>query len=407
MDRSTNSPSNSLIDIENVPHPGRADAAPVQRARQRVVLGTLSENEQHSQSASQGSQFSKHSSISDRSQPTFFGCPSNSSYNVSAGESCEVVLAASGQELSSGSSCLDSEKDAFDNKNFKLLLELDSVSFQDTSMQSDDDSMASEDVLRASEYTEEIYQHLREREMRFRPRPAFLRHHPEITDDMRAVLVDWLAEVGQEYKLHSETLHLAVNYLDRFLSRTKCVERNKLQLVGTAALLTAAKHGEISPPELSDFVYVTDGTYTKEQLLRMEHIFLKVLAFELLAPTSDQFLHLFTSIHKVCAITKNLALYIAELSLLEIDPLLKYAPSIIAAGAYCLANCILNQALWPDPLHAFTGYTMDDIMSCYTDLHHLYVSAETWPQQTIREKYKSSKYCHVSLITPPAVLTSL
>lgn len=76
--------------------------------------------------------------------------------------------------------------------------------------------------------------------MRFMPKPGYLENHPEITSDMRVVLVDWLVEVVQEYKLGSETLHLAVNYLDRFLSCTAHVKRNKLQLAGTAALLIAA-----------------------------------------------------------------------------------------------------------------------------------------------------------------------
>lgn len=76
--------------------------------------------------------------------------------------------------------------------------------------------------------------------MRYRPRAAYLERHTEITDRMRVILVDWLVEVVDEYKLRSETLHLAVNYLDRFLSCTANVRRGKLQLVGTAALLIAA-----------------------------------------------------------------------------------------------------------------------------------------------------------------------
>lgn len=56
---------------------------------------------------------------------------------------------------------------------------------------------------------------------------------------MRVILVDWLVEVGQEYKLCGETIYLAVNYMDRFLS-CMSVLRGKLQLVGTAALLLAA-----------------------------------------------------------------------------------------------------------------------------------------------------------------------
>ena len=31
----------------------------------------------------------------------------------------------------------------------------------------------------------------------------------------RSILVDWLVEVGEEYKLQTETLNLAINYIDR------------------------------------------------------------------------------------------------------------------------------------------------------------------------------------------------
>lgn len=66
-----------------------------------------------------------------------------------------------------------------------------------------------------------------------------MKKQPDITNSMRAILVDWLVEVGEEYKLQNETLHLAVNYIDRFLS-SMSVLRGKLQLVGTAAMLLAS-----------------------------------------------------------------------------------------------------------------------------------------------------------------------
>lgn len=46
----------------------------------------------------------------------------------------------------------------------------------------------------------------------------------------------------------------------------------------------------------------------------------------------------------------------------------------------------------PQALHAFTGYAVEDILPCLTDLHKLHMSAESRPQQAIREKFKSSKY---------------
>ncbi|XP_070700160.1 cyclin-A1 [Pempheris klunzingeri] len=406
MNFSMNAHCGSHTSKENIPPSSKTDALQVQRAKQRTVLGVLSENEQRGRSLSQGSQFSKRSSISDGSQLTFLGCPSSSSYDVYVEEACEVVLAASGQEAVSDSYYLDAENAALQNEDLRLLLELSSGPCQNVSMQSEPDkSLMSEEALCVSQYAEDIYQHLRENEMRFRPRPGYLERHPEITNGMRVILVDWLVEVVQEYKLRSETLQLAVNYLDRFLSGTAHVKRGKLQLVGTAALLIAAKFEEIFPPELNEFVYTTDSTYTKKQLVRMEHVFLTVLAFNMAAPTTNQFLQLFMSIHSVCASTENLALYVAELSLLEIDPFLQYTPSIVAAGAYCLATyTVNNKSLWPSSLCAFTGYTMAEIVPCLTDLHKLYIGAESRPQQATREKYKSSKYCRVSLITPPPVL---
>ena len=67
----------------------------------------------------------------------------------------------------------------------------------------------------------------------------FMARQPDITVTMRCILVDWLVEVNDEYKLNSETLHLAVNYIDRFLS-VMTVVRAKLQLVGTTALFIAS-----------------------------------------------------------------------------------------------------------------------------------------------------------------------
>ena len=61
----------------------------------------------------------------------------------------------------------------------------------------------------------------------------------DINKSMRSVLIDWLVEVAEEYKLNPQTLFLTVNYIDRFLS-CMSVLRGKLQLVGTACMLVAS-----------------------------------------------------------------------------------------------------------------------------------------------------------------------
>jgi len=60
-----------------------------------------------------------------------------------------------------------------------------------------------------------------------------------VTPTMRAILVDWLVEVGEEYKLLPDTLHLSVSYIDRFLSINP-VTKSKLQLLGVSSMLIAS-----------------------------------------------------------------------------------------------------------------------------------------------------------------------
>jgi len=60
-----------------------------------------------------------------------------------------------------------------------------------------------------------------------------------VTPTMRAILVDWLVEVAVEYKLLSDTLHLSVSYIDRFLS-VNPVSKSRLQLLGVSSMLIAA-----------------------------------------------------------------------------------------------------------------------------------------------------------------------
>jgi hypothetical protein len=61
----------------------------------------------------------------------------------------------------------------------------------------------------------------------------------EITPAMRAILVDWLVEVVEEYKLSQQTLFLAVSYVDRILAKM-LVMRSQLQLVGVSCLILAS-----------------------------------------------------------------------------------------------------------------------------------------------------------------------
>lgn len=61
----------------------------------------------------------------------------------------------------------------------------------------------------------------------------------DVTSNMRGILVDWLVEVAEEYKLVSDTLYLTISYIDRFLS-SNALHRQKLQLLGVSAMLISS-----------------------------------------------------------------------------------------------------------------------------------------------------------------------
>ncbi|XP_044775514.1 cyclin-A2-like [Neomonachus schauinslandi] len=165
----------------------------------------------------------------------------------------------------------------------------------------------------------------------------------------------------------------------------------------------AKAHGPQEPS--TQFVYITDDTYTKKQVLRMEHIVLKVLAFDLAAPTINQFLTQYF-LHQPSANCKveSLAMFLGELSLIDADLYLKYLPSVIAAAAFHLALCTVTGQSWPESLVQKTGYTLESLKLCLMDLHQTYLRAPQHAQQSIREKYKCSKYHGVSLLNPPETL---
>lgn len=61
----------------------------------------------------------------------------------------------------------------------------------------------------------------------------------DVDANMRAILVDWLVEVAEEHKLLSDTIYLAVSYIDRFLS-FNTIKRQNLQLLGVTSMLIAS-----------------------------------------------------------------------------------------------------------------------------------------------------------------------
>lgn len=73
-------------------------------------------------------------------------------------------------------------------------------------------------------------------------------------------------------------------------------------------MMIAGKIEEVYPPNAKEWAYLTQDTYTVQQVIRMEHLLLKVLRFELQPPTTFSFIEQFCTDHKLGNETKYLAM---------------------------------------------------------------------------------------------------
>ncbi|KAI9504976.1 G1/S-specific cyclin-E2 [Coemansia spiralis] len=118
-----------------------------------------------------------------------------------------------------------------------------------------------------------------------------LSRHPELSSRMRPILIDWLMEVAADYRMYRQTLHLTVQYLDRFLARTSLkVQPSMLQCYGTACLSIAMKMEEKHVPTLAELTDFSKDAFTREQLKQAELDVLTALGWHLAVPTTFDFL---------------------------------------------------------------------------------------------------------------------
>jgi cyclin B len=161
-------------------------------------------------------------------------------------------------------------------------------------------------------------------------------------------------------------------------------------------MFLASKYEEIYPPELKDFVYVTDRAYTKEQLIRMEVDILKVLQFTITVPTPWRLLERFTRLAEATECTGALSKYLLELPLVEYH-MLKYRPSLQSAAAIFLAHKILKvEPAWSARLEALTTYSELQLRPCAKDMLILFQAAPRHTLGAVREKYSRRDLFEVS-----------
>ncbi|KAI7961305.1 hypothetical protein MJO28_001794 [Puccinia striiformis f. sp. tritici] len=186
------------------------------------------------------------------------------------------------------------------------------------------------DATMVAEYSEEIFKYMEELEESTLPNPRYMDAQTEIEWDMRTTLIDWLLQVHMRYHMLPETLWIAVNIIDRFLSK-RVVSLVKFQLVGVTAMFVAAKYEEIMAPSVEEFVYMTENGYTRDDILKGEKILLSTLDYRISPYCSPySWLRRISKADDYDIQTRTLSKFLMELTLLD-HRFLRAKSSMIAA----------------------------------------------------------------------------
>ena len=245
------------------------------------------------------------------------------------------------------------------------------------------------------EYFDDICDELTKYEEKYLVNPDYMSKQNDINSRMRAILIDWLIDVHLKYKLVPQTMYIAVNLIDRYLEKNE-TNRAKLQLVGVTAMFIACKYEEIYPPDLKDFVYITDGAYVKSDVLRMENKMLASLNFDVTFPTQWTLFETFKRKFNLDEKTFKLAWFLMELCLINYKSL-RFKMSHVAASAILIASKTMGvyKNNW---FYNIIGINEKDLEECCKEIYEFNIYNSTHNLQAIRKKFSSSKFDEVSKI---------
>jgi len=275
----------------------------------------------------------------------------------------------------------------------------------------------SADPAKCLDRIDDMYQIYYQQEHIYMARP-YMDQQNDINRKMRSILVDWLVDVHNRFKLQPLTLWLTINILDRYLMSVQTM-RSKLQLVGVSAMFISCKYEEIFPPFLRDCVCITDFAYEREDVLAMEKQILVTLNYNIFVPTGYHFLTRY--LHSINAADglRHLASYYAERNLQEYDSI-NYEPHMMAATSIFAAMHQQEESIGT-PLQTMadlnkfwkilaieTGFQAEALLPyARVMIRHVNEEPETASRRRLtacKKKFSASKYMGVSALPLPTLL---
>ena len=226
-----------------------------------------------------------------------------------------------------------------------------------------------------------------EKTLEFQIIPNFIENQKEINNRMRAIVVNWMIDVHDRFKLLPDTLFLSVIFFDRYMSEVKDIKKEKLQLIGVTSLLIACKYEEIFSPEIRDFVCILDRTFEREDLIGQENYMLKILKFEITFPTSLRYYEILRIEFDIEDKYYNYGIYLLTLILID-SRFSKYTQAVIATTVCFLLKKIFYQTSIKDFMGKFVKIKEDEIKNCLIDICFLLFYIDNSIYTAVDKKFK-------------------
>ncbi|GAA5883083.1 hypothetical protein JCM3774_000573 [Rhodotorula dairenensis] len=251
-----------------------------------------------------------------------------------------------------------------------------------------------QDISMVAEYSEDVFKYMGELEESSMPNPRYMDHQSEIEWSMRTTLIDWLLQVHARYHMLPETLWIAINIIDRFLSN-RVVSLLKFQLVGVTAMFVAAKYEEIMAPSVDEFVYMTEGGYSREEILKGERIILQSLEFNISSYCSPySWVRRISKADDYDIQTRTLSKFLMEVTLLD-HRFLRAKPSMIAAIGMYLARRMLGGD-WNESFIFYSSFTEAHLLVPAGFLLES-IAAPGFEERFVYRKYSTKKFLKASI----------
>ncbi|KAF9142338.1 G2/mitotic-specific cyclin [Mortierella sp. GBA39] len=259
-----------------------------------------------------------------------------------------------------------------------------------------------EDPMLAGEYSESIFSYMRELEIMLAPAIGYLESRPREAWSVRRICVDIACRVCDSLNTIGETVFLAVNLLDRYLScRTLQDNHHQPRILIVTCVLIASKF-----EERNSFARVIDFLHIIERLglppldpsvfRAGERHLLQQFDYKLGWPGPLSFLRRCSRADNCDQAARLVAKYILEVILID-ERFVLYRPSLQAAAALYIGRSMQGREDMPAIMIEYSGYSFAEMEPAVLDM--ISFLSESYVTRTAPfHKYQTKRRSFVSLL---------